>query len=263
MVESIEVIWMKKIIDLIIGIVLVAYFITVNTVTQRRISFSEAFLVLGIILIIYHFVKKKLEENIIYRNIIRSFKILSAIVLVVFIVAEVAIVAFPKSNTDNTDYIVILGAGLRDGNQPSTTLTDRMNAALECINEYGNDGFIVLSGGQGSDETISEAEAMRRYLVEGKGIPEEKIIIEDKSTSTYENFEFSKGKIEEHSGKSIDKVSVKCVTTDFHALRSSILSKKIGYKDVKFYTSSTLWYLVPSFYFREAFALGKSIVFGN
>ena len=69
-----------------------------------------------------------------------------------------------------------------------------------------------------------------------------------------------KEKIEEHSNKSIDKVRVKIVTTDFHALRSRIISKRQGYTQVDNYSSTTKWYLIPISYAREGFAMVKTIL---
>lgn len=118
----------------------------------------------------------------------------------------------------------------------------------------------MVSGGKGEDEDMSEAEAMERYLLE-KGVSKDRIIKENKSRNTYENFKFSKEKIEEHSNKELKDVSVKIVTTDFHAFRSSMLAKRNGYENIEVYSSNTVNYLVPVFYTREAVALVKSYIF--
>ena len=74
---------------------------------------------------------------------------------------------------------------------PSLTLKSRLDTAIEYLNITKDDTYIVVSGGQGNGENISEAKAMQRYLIQ-KGIEEEKIILEDKSTSTNENFKYSR-----------------------------------------------------------------------
>ena len=81
------------------------------------------------------------------------------------------------------------------------------------------------------DEDLPESDAMSKYL-QDRGVNKERIIIEDESRDTNQNFKFSKEKIEEHSHKSLDEINVKIITTDFHAFRSSILAKRNGY--VKF-----------------------------
>lgn len=248
---------MKK--DLYFGIILIIYIAAINIVSSTKISFSYSMIAMGAILIIYHFTKEKLKNIKNFSRVTKIFKTLMCVVLVCFAILEILIITYPKYKTKNTDYILVLGAGLIDGKTPSLTLQGRLDATLKCINEYNNTGYIVLSGGKGNDEQLSEAAAMKIYLI-NRGVPKTRIIIEDESTSTNENFKYSKEIIEEHSGESIDKVNVKIVTTDFHAFRSSILAKKNGYINFDNYSSNTVWYLVPIMYSREAAAIIKSIV---
>lgn len=84
--------------------------------------------------------------------------------------------------------VMIFGCYVR-GEEPGRTLTTRLDAALSLLKRYQNADCIV-SGGQGSNEAISEAEAMRRYLV-SRGIAEERITLEDRSTNTSENIEYT------------------------------------------------------------------------
>lgn len=84
--------------------------------------------------------------------------------------------------------VMIFGCYVR-GEEPGRTLTTRLDAALSLLKRYQNADCIV-SGGQGSNEAISEAEAMRRYLV-SRGIAEERITLEDRSTNTSENLEYT------------------------------------------------------------------------
>lgn len=84
--------------------------------------------------------------------------------------------------------VMIFGCYVR-GEEPGRTLTTRLDAALSLLKRYQNADCIV-SGGQGSNEAISEAEAMRRYLV-SRGIAEERITLEDRSTNTSKNLEYT------------------------------------------------------------------------
>lgn len=84
--------------------------------------------------------------------------------------------------------VMIFGCYVR-GEEPGRTLTTRLDAALSLLKRYPNADCIV-SGGQGSNEAISEAEAMRRYLV-SRGIAGERITLEDRSTNTSENLEYT------------------------------------------------------------------------
>jgi uncharacterized SAM-binding protein YcdF (DUF218 family) len=239
-----------------IGVVFIVYYIYIKLVFGR-LAFIDFFLYLGIILIVYNSIREKLKKNQLMYTMIKVFSI---IVLMIFIIVESLMIGYPKNNIkDYSDYLIILGAAVKK-DSPSLTLKARLDAAIEYLNKTTDDCYIVVSGGRGNDEHISEALAMKNYLVDS-GISEEKIIMEDNSRNTYENFKYSKEKIEKHSKKDIKSLNIKTVTTDFHTLRSSILSKRNGYKNVTFYTSKSKASFIPVYYTREFFALSKAILF--
>ncbi|WEV63322.1 YdcF family protein [Bifidobacterium sp. ESL0732] len=97
------------------------------------------------------------------------------------------------------DYIIILGAGLQ-GTKPTPLLRGRIDKAVDLWNRQERHGLFIVSGGQGADEEISEAEAMKRYLVEESGVPADNIIKEDQSTTTLENLRNSKVIMDKRSG---------------------------------------------------------------
>ncbi len=150
----------------------------------------------------------------------------------------------------DADYIVVLGAGLR-GERPSLVLQYRINAAAEYLQENPETTAIV-SGGQGPDEWISEAEAMRRGL-EAKGISGDRIILEDASTSTEENLTYSKKLME-------DDVSVVIVTNKFHVYRALHIAGECGYGDVSGLGADNVSWLNPTNYLRECLAVVKDVV---
>lgn len=243
---------MKKNIDLLIGFILILYVIAINF-TFGGITFSGAFLLVGVVLIIYHFIKVKIRN----KNIFNVIKFLLSIGLVVFSVIEIAIIIFPKSNSCYASYVVILGAGVK-GETPSLTLSKRLDKAIEYSNIQNKDFKIIVSGGKGSGENISEAEAMKRYLSK-KGIKQE-IIMEDQSRTTKENLIFSKEIIEKESSRNIEDIGVKIITSDFHALRSNLIASKLGYEERSFLTNRTLPILMPVMYSREFFAIIKYFI---
>lgn len=226
-----------------------------------RIAFSLPTVILGIILIFYHFVKNKIKESEFLSKGFKSVKIFLCIGVICFFGIEFAIVSYPKHNENKANYIIVLGAGLTNKTTPSLILQGRLDAAIKYI-DVDDTGYIVLSGGQGVDEDLPEAHAMSKYL-QDRGVDKERIIIEDKSRNTNENFKYSKDKIEEHSHKSLKEIKVKIITSDSHAFRSSIIAKKNGYANFDNYSSSTVWYLIPVTYTREAFAIVKSVLFDN
>lgn len=152
------------------------------------------------------------------------------------------------------DYLVVLGAKV-NGTRPSKILRYRIEKAAWYLEQYP-DTKVVVSGGKGTDEGTSEAAAMKNELVK-LGIEEKRIYMEDASTSTKENLEFSKKYID------IEHHNVIVVTTDFHVLRAVKIAEKAGYKNVEGLAAQSVWYLVPTNYVREFLALVKDKLVGN
>ncbi len=147
------------------------------------------------------------------------------------------------------DYVIIHGAGLLDGNRVSKLLSDRIDKAIDVYHKDPTPPVMIPSGGQGADETVSEARAMADYLL-SKGIPEEKIILEDKSTTTYENLLNSQAIIEERgNGKYIA-----LVTSNYHVYRALRHCRKIGLKCTGI-GSRVAFYYWPSALIREYVAV--------
>ncbi len=127
------------------------------------------------------------------------------------------------------DYMLILGCMVGKDGKVTKLLGSRAQKAVEFARRQkeatGRDLIFVPSGGQGSDEPVSEAQAIKDYLIES-GIPEDRIITEDKSTSTEENFRFSMEKIKEFSGDESPKTAFS--TTNYHVFRSGMIAYNQG-----------------------------------
>lgn len=102
----------------------------------------------------------------------------------------------PKRRT--YDYIIIHGAGLQ-GSEPTPLLRGRIDKAVALWHRQHDHGVFIVSGGQGADEEVSEAEAMKRYLIGKRGVPAERILMEDTSRTTMENLVNSKEIMDERS----------------------------------------------------------------
>lgn len=156
---------------------------------------------------------------------------------------------------DTADYteetVIVLGCGIR-GERVSVGLAKRLDKAYE-YHTKKPDAVIICSGGQGPQEDIPEALAMKRYLVE-KGVPEEKIIMEDKSTSTITNFRNSYAIMTE---KGMSTSSVVFVTNGYHVYRSSRYAKNEGFLEASHLGTDIIWYTVPMNYMREMLAVVK------
>lgn len=154
------------------------------------------------------------------------------------------------------DYIIILGCAIRKDGSLTPLLKGRADAALrfekEQYEKTGKHACFVPSGGQGSDEVISEGEAMERYLIE-QGIEPERILREDKSTNTFENMQFSRDVIERDAGD-ISQKKTAFSTTNYHVFRGYILSEKNGFK-AQGISAKTKWYFFPNAFIREFIGL--------
>ena len=154
--------------------------------------------------------------------------------------------------TYDQDFIIILGSKINKDGSLTPLLQGRVDKAIE----FGNKQYettkkkiiYVPSGGKGIDESMAEAEAIKRYLI-NKGINEKQIIIEDKSKSTIENMKFSKNKIEEIKKQA--KVSFS--TTNYHVFRSGVIANREGL-DCQGMGSKTKWYFYTNALIREFIA---------
>ncbi len=149
---------------------------------------------------------------------------------------------------------VVLGCKVR-GTVPSLMLSRRIEKAYEMLMQYP-EMIAVVSGGQGSNEDISEAECMAVEL-KRRGIPAERIVREDKSTSTSENLRFSKALLEERGITG----EILIVTDGFHERRAQLLAKYEGLPQTAAASAYTSWYLMPTYVVREWFGLTHAFVF--
>lgn len=154
----------------------------------------------------------------------------------------------------NKDYIIILGCAISKKGGLLPLLKGRTNRAIRYAWEQeiatGKPVKYVPSGGQGSDEVISEGSAMALYL-ESHGAESYEVITEKKSKNTWENFTFSRKLILENT----PDAKVAFCTTNYHILRSGILARRAGFKDIEAISSTTKWYFWPNGFAREIVAL--------
>lgn len=174
--------------------------------------------------------------------------------LVLFLAVEGLIVS--KMNArgeENLDWVIVLGAQVR-GDVPSRALYRRIWKAEEYLKEH-QDTKAVLSGGKGDGENISEARAMYDCLVEA-GIEKERLLLEERSTSTMENLEFSA----ELVGK---EQRIGIISQNFHIYRALKLAEHQGYRHVCGIAAKSEPLYQLHFMVREAFAIVKEKLIGN
>lgn len=159
-----------------------------------------------------------------------------------------------SAHAGKVDYVIVLGCGIWPDGRPTASLIFRLDKAVSFYrgNPHVN---IIVSGGQGFNEPFPEAVAMEEYLVKA-GVPKEKIIREDKSTSTKENFKFSRRLINIPEG---EKIKIVFITNDFHVFRSRILAARFGF-DAYAISAPTPEIVKFNSYLREFFAFVKSML---
>lgn len=154
-----------------------------------------------------------------------------------------------KTTATNEDVIIILGCRVK-GEKPSLSLEKRVDTAFRFL-MLNPHSIAILSGGQGKDEAISEAECMRRLLTE-RGINSNRLIMEDKSTSTDENIRFSLKCIEEMG---LSK-NIAVATSEYHQKRAKLICERYGLT-ASAQSSKTMKILLPTFLLREVAGLVK------
>jgi len=165
--------------------------------------------------------------------------------------------------TYNEDVVLVLGGGVRHG-EVQSALRARLDRAIE-YHHRNPTAIIIVTGGTGHREPISEAEAMARYLID-HGIPADRILLEDAAYSTYSNMAFSRTLFDAYVLPTETTVThrptVAIITNDFHMFRSIRFAEGVGFY-ARAYPSRTPWYVTPFLYTREVAAVIKMWIIGR
>lgn len=153
-----------------------------------------------------------------------------------------------EDTRSGTRWIIVLGAQVR-GRKITDSLKRRLDSALEYLKEHP-DVHVIVSGGQGNDEEVTEAYAMARYL-ECEGLDRRRIVQEDVSVNTLENLKFSRNLIAD-----VD-TPVGIVSNNFHVYRGCVYAKRAGFKEPFPIPASCHPLLFPNYFVRECFAVWK------
>ena len=148
--------------------------------------------------------------------------------LIVVGITEVLIVKASFGDPkEQVQYMVVLGAKVRNDG-PSVSLWDRIYGAAEYLEEHP-DTIAIVSGGQGADEPMTEAQAMYDELI-ALGIDPERVWLEEKATSTWENLTFALDLIEEKTGERPEKLGI--LSSEYHLFRAKLFAKECGVEAV-------------------------------
>ena len=153
----------------------------------------------------------------------------------------------PEADPSKTDAIVVLGAQVRADGTLSVQLQWRLDKALEIYRSHPQ--MIVVCGAKGTDEPVTEAEAMRTYLV-ANGVPEDQVLMDDTSFNTRQNLANAKKLLPDGTK------NVLIVTSDYHLPRALALASDTGLEACGVGSPIKLVYW-PKNHFREALAWVK------
>ena len=179
--------------------------------------------------------------------------------ILAFAVTEVIILRASRGEPDaDIRYMVMLGAKV-NGTEPSLALQDRVEAAHNYL--MAHPGVIaVLSGGQGPDEGMTEAACMFRELTE-RGISPDRLWLEEKSTSTWENLVFSLDIIEEKTGERPGKIGL--LSSEYHLFRAGLFARECGVEAAGIPAQTTWFTLRLNYFLREVAGVWHYLILGG
>jgi len=233
----------------ILGILIFLYFSMTSIYWRRFDVFNFLASLAGILIIILSF-----KINLIGNFIKRRPKLIQYLLMIIFVCIILSFVIFQSiiiynmRNKPETgaDYVIILGCQVV-GEYASVPLLSRGYTAVKYLNR-NPDAKVIVSGGKGSGENISEAEALRRLLLENN-IDGERILMEDMSRNTMENFIFCNGLYNVSDKKTV------IVTSDYHIYRALSMAKNLKYTKVSGLPAKSQRSVLPAFLVREYVAV--------
>lgn len=215
---------------------------------------------IGVIISVYQLLYIWQRKHAAVAKVVRM--ILSVILILALLAATVTLVFILRGPEESRDadckYLIILGAAIKDST-PSPILQDRLDRAYDFLQE-NPDVICIASGGKGSDENISEAQCIFNALT-AKGIDGSRIWLEDRSTSTVENFRCTLELLEAKTGSRPAEVYV--ISNEFHLYRASLMAKDQGLTAHCIPAPTGQASIRISYTIREIFALWKYLIIGG
>lgn len=182
-----------------------------------------------------------------------AFRIIVAIGFAVFVICQGCILTqFFSKGEPGADYIIVLGAQMRDWG-PSVVYKARLDSAIEYLND-NPDTKVIVTGGQGANESVSEGEGGKTYLLE-QGIAEDRIIVESESLDTDQNISNALNLVEVTADMKIG-----IVTNNFHVFRGVMIAKRYTDADVTGIAAFTEYQYLPNNMVRETFGILKDVM---
>lgn len=153
------------------------------------------------------------------------------------------------------DYAIVLGCQVQTDNQPSAALSSRISLAAELL-ECNSEITVIVSGGMGSDERITEAQCMYDALLQINSSWSSRILLEEQASDTRENLQYSMALIENMGGTAQPVV---LVTSEYHMARASYIAGTLGLDTAGITAVTEQPVLRFNYYLREVFSFVKAI----
>ncbi len=240
----------------VFGILCILYFLCIAFLTGHGTNFYFIWLLFGTgAIVLALLVRKGIWAGHIPQWLRRTLVAAGCLLGALFLLIEGCILSgFWKKGPEGLDYLVVLGAQMKKSG-PSRALQYRLDEAVRYL-EKNPDTQVIVSGGQGKDEHVSEAQGMYDYLIK-KGISPARIIREDKSANTFQNLTFSA----KFFHRETDSVGV--VSNNFHVFRAVKIARKAGLQKVYGIAARGEPFLQPNNMMREFFGVVKDFLVGN
>lgn len=192
-------------------------------------------------------------------NLRRWTAILVSLGLIYFCLVELPIIKNARTDPEpGRKYLIVLGAAVH-GDTPSLALTHRLEGALDYLNQYP-DSTVIVSGGMGKGENITEAACMRQWLIDHE-VDSGRIICEDKATSTMENLRFSFAIIRSLGDEPDGNVAL--LSSSYHLYRAKCMAEQLGVNAAGVAGNPGYPVYMLNCFIREAFGVTHLWVFGN
>ena len=201
------------------------------------------------LLVLHRFLSAKLWKLVV---------ILVCLGLTYFCIVEVPIIKNARTDKNpERPYLVVLGAAVH-GDKPSLTLVRRLEGALDYLEQYP-ESLVIVSGGKGVGENLTEAQAMYDWLTE-HGVDGQRILLEERATSTAENLEYSFAIIRERGDDPSHSVAI--VSSAYHLCRAKMMARQLGCQVAGVAAPWGYFFVMLNYFIREAFGITHLWVLG-
>jgi len=186
----------------------------------------------------------------------KTFLICLVLGMLLFSVLEIQVLRYGRTDhSRDVSAVIVLGAGV-NGRTPSLSLLVRLQAALDYSKEHP-EVPIVVSGGQGPGEDVTEARCMADWLID-HGVDRERILLEEQAVNTRQNLQFSSAILADHGIDTTDNIAI--VSSDYHLYRASLYWGLPSMVPVAAHMPERFLPLTVNYYIREAFGVAAILI---